>query len=183
MKYYCNCKKEVYRIFSGYCEKFFSIVKEWFFAGEEVMVDTLTEITEIDAYKIIERIILEDLTIEEIDQSILLFRQLKSKGIQWKVPTPRKDTKNTFLLAYPDYPEEAYQVFSLLGHDDGFYISDRTIIRQNVKAGEMTLLEIRSYLSNLSSEERFCEGVFAEEIENGNVLYMLLRLRELKNQA
>lgn len=78
---------------------------------------------------------------------------------------------------YPMYEKEVMQALGLL-KSDLKYLSNHEKIA-NKPIGEMNKKEIATMLTFISRGERFCDGHIASFVESGDLLKLMIRLKEL----
>ncbi len=81
---------------------------------------------------------------------------------------------------YPDYPAEVGEALSLLPLDTNYLENHEKI--EGKPYEEMTKDEIATMMTFLRRGERFCDAFILGYVENGDLLKLLLRLRELESQ-
>lgn len=177
--FYLNENKELFQG-GGIVERFDPRVKEWMveaYSGEEWLEKNREHLTQISEEEMEERmgaILLENLDREELDRLIQLLRT--TGKVVWEPMKERED--GSYQLGYPKYPANLFDVFDLLGMDIDF--------RDRIDGGgrripihRMDILQIRAQLTYLVRAERFCDGVVADAVDDGTLLKLLLRIKEL----
>ena len=80
---------------------------------------------------------------------------------------------------YPCYPVEVYQALGFM-EPDYEYLSHHDALMESGKAiEEYTLEELRTMFTFINRGERFCDGHIATFVENGVLLRLLKRLKEI----
>ena len=177
MKYYIN-EKMVFRINSGMLEVFSIDEKEWctvsFKVSDRDIEDrSLSEIPVKEALQLVGNMLLENLDDTRLKELITFFEGYQK--VEW---TPaRRNEKGVIILGFPNYPDELFEAIEILGFDYDCYENERKLSR---RISRMDILQIRTYFTLLSRQERFCDGVLAEAVEDRTILKLLLRLAELK---
>lgn len=78
---------------------------------------------------------------------------------------------------YPVYPAEVYQALEALKLDEKYQANYEKLKGKAI--GEMNKKEIATMLTFIARGERFCDGHIAGYVESGELLQLLMRLREL----
>ena len=180
MKYYIN-EKMVFRINSGMLEVFSMDEKEWctvsFKVSDRDIEDrSLSEIPVKEALQLVGNMLLENLDDTRLKELITFFEGYQK--VEW---TPaRRNEKDVIILGFPNYPDELFEAIEIVGFDYDCYENERKLPRRILK---MDIMQIRTYFTLLFRQERFCDGVLAEAVEDRTILKLLLRLAELKRIA
>ena len=165
MKYYSDMDR-IYRTFGGMLEVFSETTKEWRtisfkISDMDIEKRKLTEISEEQAWQRIGNIILENLDSGQLHRLIQFFRYYRK--VDW---TPaRIDSRGILILGFPNYTDELFSALDLLGSDD-CYANEKKLPR---RIERMDILQIRTFLTVLSQRERFCDGILADVVGDGNV--------------
>lgn len=78
---------------------------------------------------------------------------------------------------YPVYDKEVYQALGMLSVDHNYAKHYEKLERKPIE--EMNCKEIATVLTFIVRGERFCDGHIAGYVESGDLLRLMLRLREL----
>ncbi len=81
---------------------------------------------------------------------------------------------------YPEYPEEVDIALGMLETDYDYASHCQKINEKGIQPEEMNIKQIRAMLTSFLRGERFCTGYIAEFVENGMLLRLMKRLKELK---
>ena len=80
---------------------------------------------------------------------------------------------------YPEYPAEVRQALDFL-EPDYEYLSHYDALMESGKAiEEYNLDELKTMFTFINRGERFCDGHIAAYVENGDLLRLLKRLKEI----
>ena len=117
---------------------------------------------------------IDDIDIEKID---IIIKNLKGKvDIKWEYP----ETKESgIVLPSPIYPEWILDIFELIPSD---YRYDRTMsfIREySIPIEEYDYRQIKAAITEIARGEHFGDGYIVTQIENGRLLKILERLKEI----
>ncbi|MCQ2518259.1 MAG: DUF6508 domain-containing protein [Lachnospiraceae bacterium] len=88
-----------------------------------------------------------------------------------------KINKTVEFSPYPVYSAEIYKALDLLEEDINYLSNHRKI--ENKSINDMSKKEIATMLTFISRGERFCDGHIAGFVESGDLLKLMLRLKEL----
>ena len=80
---------------------------------------------------------------------------------------------------YPCYPAEVFQALDFLESDYEYLEHHEAIVASGKAIEEYTLDELKTMFTFISRGERFCDGHIATFVENGELLRLLKRLREI----
>lgn len=78
---------------------------------------------------------------------------------------------------YPIYDDEIYRALGMLRTDSNYLRNWEKIEEKPIE--EMTRKEVATMLTFIIRGERFCDGHIAGYVESGELLRLMLRLREL----
>lgn len=78
---------------------------------------------------------------------------------------------------YPVYSAEIYKALGALEPDKKYMSHYKKLVNKPIE--EMNKKEIATMLTYISRGERFCDGHIAKYVESGELLRLMLRLREL----
>lgn len=121
--------------------------------------------------------LLEQLDRKKLAESIELLCRVRK--IPWE---PMKETESgVWQLGYPRYPEGIFDIFQLMESDLRYRRNMDKIRMQKLRISELSLSQIRTYLTYLQRGERFCDGTIAEAVDDGRLLKLLLRIHDLIN--
>jgi len=116
---------------------------------------------------------------QQLEEAIAVLS--RTDEIEWSdMHTGKKDENGNEILtfSYPIYPPDIFPVLRYLEID--YHFGEH--YEQNCKntpIDKMDLSQIRTMFTWLVQGERFCDGFIADEIENGHLLALFRRLREL----
>lgn len=88
-----------------------------------------------------------------------------------------ENNKKVEFNPYPLYDEEVMKALDLLESDTKYLSNHEKIADKPI--GEMNKKEIATMLTFISRGERFCDGHIAGFVESGDLLKLMIRLREL----
>lgn len=80
---------------------------------------------------------------------------------------------------YPVYTYEMSQAFVFLKLDVDYLSNYEKITAKGIRIEEMNIGQLSAMFTFIQRGERFCDGHMATYIEDGTVLRLLLRLKEL----
>ena len=187
-QYYTNDTGALLRRDGGYVSCFDLKRKDWWvvewnaekWAAENLDPESpkAKAITREQAMERMQRQLLTTPDREQLKQCIDLLCQ--NRKIQWHPMEERED--GVLILGYPEYPEDLYEAFCLLGSSRD-YRTEMENWPKNLLPTDMNVLQIRTALTYIQRAERFCEGIIAESVDNGTLLKLMLRLEDLMNAA
>jgi len=178
MKYYTDKDTNIFRISYSLVEEFLSEEKEWlvvsYNASEwEIEIRDLREVPEEEAMLLVGNMLLESFDYKRLKELISFFESYHK--VEW-IPVRRKEN-GVIILSFPNYPDQLFEAIEIVGFDYDCYENERKLPRRILK---MDIMQIRTYFTLLSRQERFCDGILAEAVEDRTILKLLLRLVELK---
>ena len=128
----------------------------------------------------INREILDGVNSGELMKAIELIRSIEK--IDWKGGEPSgrktKDGEDIYTFPFPDYPEGVFKTLFIAGVDHDCNSNYKKFCK-DVPIAEMDAFQVRTMLTWIQRGERFCDGLLAENIENGTLLALLNKLEIL----
>ena len=82
---------------------------------------------------------------------------------------------------YPQYSDAVYKALGILKPDYNY--PEHYAKLEGKPIGEMNRREIATMLTFINRGERFCDGHIASFVESGELLQLMLRLRELESRG
>lgn len=150
--------------------------KEWRYADWKMYQDKMTEVEGTQALEQLKACLLDGLDHKELYQCIdLLCRNRKA---EWH--PMEKQANGIYVMGHPEYPEDLYDIFGLLGHDYDYRLEIEKW-PENLLPTDMDIWQIRTALTYLARAERFCTGAIAGAMDDGTLLKLLLRLEDILN--
>lgn len=178
--YYLDENGRLFQTGGSFVEVFDACQKDWrvedWQAAQwlETHLPELTRIDEAAAEEHMAQQLLANLDRKTLEELIQALR--KHGKVIWEPMKQNPD--GSYRLGYPKYPADVFQALDLLGFD-GDYRRRMEQRGRNLRIGEMDVLQIRAKLTYLGRAERFCDGVIADAVDNGTMLRLLERLKQL----
>lgn len=117
---------------------------------------------------------------QKLDELIELVKQMKK--VNWgggDVVGKTDDGKDITQFPYPIYPNGLYEGLYNIIEMDHDYIENRRKLNRPLDYGTLTKEELSTVLTSLVRTERLCDGTIAAAIENGSLLKILERIKEV----
>ena len=117
---------------------------------------------------------------QKLDEMIALVKQMTE--VKWgggDVVGKTDDGKDITQFPYPVYPNGLYEGLYDIIEMDHNYIENRKKLSRPLDYGTLTKEELSTALTSLVRTERFCDGTIAAAIENGSLLKILERIKEV----
>ena len=98
--------------------------------------------------------------------------------IEWGggCPTGDKDEQGKDIIQwpFPKYPECVFPALSILGSDYSYMDTINEVLK--IDPNDMDLFQMKTFLTGMKRQERFCDGLIAGYIEDGTVLICLEKI-------
>ncbi len=105
-----------------------------------------------------------------------------TKKIEWdggNVIGKTEDGKDIRQWPYPIYPDGLFESLCELIGTDKNYIENYEKLGDPIDYSSLTIEELRTVITHYVRGERFCDGLLAGALENGTLLKVLERIKEL----
>ena len=117
---------------------------------------------------------------EKLDELIELVKNTET--IKWgggNVIGMTEEGKDILEWPYPIYPDGLYESLYGLMELDRNYIENYEKLSVPIDYDNLSEEELRTVITHYVRGERFCDGLIAEAIEDGTLLKVLMRMKEL----
>ena len=158
------------------------ILRNSFAVTELELKEMYNEIHFIDdcSFTLDEARLLENISIGKVEDAIYLIEGVNE--IPWKGLEPTgektKEGRDILTMPFPIYPDGVLESIGFLGGDKN-YMENYEKNCQGVEIEDMNVYQLQTMFTRMQRGERFCDGFIQGEIENGNLLKCLERLRTL----
>ena len=105
-----------------------------------------------------------------------------TKKIEWgggNVIGKTEDGKDIRQWPYPIYPDGLFESLCELIGTDKNYIENYEKLGDPIDYGSLNIEELRTVITHYVRGERFCDGLLAGALEDGTLLKVLERIKEL----
>lgn len=105
-----------------------------------------------------------------------------TKKIKWgggEVIDKTEDGKEIREWPYPIYPEGLFELLFGLFETDKNYIENYEKLGDHIDYGSLNKEELRTVITYYVRGERFCDGLLAGALEDGTLLKVLERIKEV----
>ena len=117
---------------------------------------------------------------EKLDELIETVKNIeKVEWIGGNIIGKTEDGKDITQWPYPIYPDGFYESLYDLMELDQDYIENYEKLDVPIDYENLSMDELRTVITHYIRGERFCDGLIAGAIEDGALLKILLRIREL----
>lgn len=119
---------------------------------------------------------------EKLDELIDLVKH--TEKIEWgggNVIDKTEDGKDILQWPYPIYSKGLLESLVGLVEPDRNYIENYEKLDDPIDYESLTMDELRTVLTYYFRGERFCDGLIAGAVEDGTLLRVLMRLKELES--
>ena len=121
---------------------------------------------------------------EKLDELIETVKNIeKVEWIGGNVIDKTEDGKDITQWPYPIYPDGFYESLYDLMELDQDYIENYEKLDVPIDYENLSMDELRTVITHYVRGERFCDGLIAGAIEDGALLKILLRIRELNSDS
>jgi len=141
----------------------------------QVGLKALQECMQLLERKRAEQALMDSIDREKLRECIELLCRIRR--IEWE--PMRKIEEGRWLLGYPQYPPDIFEVFHIMEPDYRYNANVREILNRRLLPTELSLAQIQSCLTWIHRGERFCGGIIAEKVNDGTLLKLLFRLEDL----
>lgn len=120
---------------------------------------------------------------EKLDELIDLVKNTKT--IKWgggNVIGKTDEGKDILQWPYPIYPDGLFESLYELVELDRNYIENYEKLGDPIDYDNLTEEELRTVITHYVRGERFCDGLVAGAIEDGTILKILMRMKELETE-
>ncbi len=117
---------------------------------------------------------------KKLDELIEQVKQIDK--VEWgggNVVGKTDDGKDITQFPFPKYPAGLYENLYTLVELDHNYIENRKKLSKSPDYGTLTKEELSTVITSLVRGERFCDGLIAGAIENGDLLKILERVKAI----
>ena len=118
---------------------------------------------------------------DKLDELIELVKN--TERIKWgggNVIDKTEDGKDILQWPYPIYPDGMLESLVELVEPDKNYIENYEKLGGPIDYENLNMDELRTVITHYIRGERFCDGLIAGAVEDGTLLKVLMRIRELK---
>ena len=121
---------------------------------------------------------------EKLDELIETVKNIeKVEWIGGNIIGKTEDGKDITQWPYPIYPDGFYESLYDLMELDQDYIENYEKLDVPIDYENLSMDELRTVITHYIRGERFCDGLIAGAIEDGALLKILLRIRELNSDS
>ena len=121
---------------------------------------------------------------EKLDELIETVKNIeKVEWIGGNIIGKTEDGKDITQWPYPIYPDGFYESLYDLMELDQDYIENYEKLDVPIDYENLSMDELRTVITHYVRGERFCDGLIAGAIEDGALLKILLRIRELNSDS
>lgn len=178
MQYYIDHDQNILRVCYGMLEKFSIEGKTWCMLSHRISDWEIEEkglglISDEDAQRMLGHKMLSSLNYLRLKELIAFVRGYE---VEW-VPA-RRNNDGVIILGFPNYDERVFEILDLLGFDEDSYENENKLPR---RIAQMTVMNIRTYFTVISRQERFCTGVISDAVQDRTIFRLLLRLTEIRS--